>query len=94
MAYKRGAREAMASETNGLPVTENRPDIYSGAEWTETAIEDLRSAWKAGDDLPELASFLCRDWKDVANKCMELNLDLEFQSRRKAGREWHRKQKK
>jgi hypothetical protein len=93
MAYKRGARDAMAAEDKRLPPREDKPDLYTGAEWTETAIEDLRSAWKAGDDLPELARFLCRDWKDVANKCKELNLDLEFQSRRRAGREWHRKQK-
>ncbi|MCC8942846.1 hypothetical protein H8A99_42175 [Bradyrhizobium sp. Arg68] len=83
MAYKRGARETMAAEDKWLPPREDKPELYTGAEWTETAIEDLRSAWKAGDDLPALASFLCRDWKDVAKKCKE----------RKAGREWHGKHK-
>ena len=51
------------------------------------AVEDLRAAWEAGDDLAELSRYLCWDWQEVAAKCKELGLDLVYQSRKRLERE-------
>ncbi|HEX3494610.1 MAG TPA: hypothetical protein VHT48_04460 [Methylocella sp.] len=93
MAYKRGARDDII---NRVPLaTRNlEPDLNSGKPWSEMDLEDLRSAWKAGDDLEELSRYLCRDWQEIATKCKELGLDLTYQSRKRAGRDWWRKQQR
>jgi hypothetical protein len=51
-------------------------DIYDGADWTETDIEDLISEIRSGRSVEEVAQFLCRadNVDDVARKCEELGL--------------------
>lgn len=51
-------------------------DIYDGAEWTETDVEDLISEIEHGRSIEEAAEFLCRadDVASVARKCEELGL--------------------
>ena len=51
------------------------------------AVEDLRAAWEAGDDLDELSSYLCRDRQEVATKCKKLGLDLVYQSSNRSEQE-------
>jgi hypothetical protein len=70
MAYKRGAKEDIENRVP-LPTRYHEPDINSGAPWSEMALEDLRAAWEAGDDLEELSRYLCRDWEEVAAKCKD-----------------------
>jgi hypothetical protein len=51
-------------------------DIYDGADWTETDIEDLKAAISHGSSIEEAAELLCRadSVDDVAHKCEELGL--------------------
>lgn len=42
--------------------------------WTATDEEDLREAIASGASLDEVASFLCRDPLDVAERAMALGL--------------------
>jgi len=90
MGYKRGAKDDIANRLP-LPTRYQEPDINSGTPWSEMALEDLRAARDAGDDLEELSRYLCRDWEKVAAKCKELGLDLVYQSRKRLEREKKRK---
>jgi hypothetical protein len=49
-------------------------NIYTGAEWTEMDLEDLKAAIEHCRSIEEIAEFLCRPADDVRNKCAELNL--------------------
>jgi hypothetical protein len=42
--------------------------------WSATDEEDLREAVSSGGSLDEVASFLCRDPLDVAERALELGL--------------------
>lgn len=92
MSYKAGAKQDIA-DRRPLPTRDREPDVNSGAAWSQMSLEDLRAAWEAGDDLEELSRYLCRDWREIASKCKELNLDLTYQSRKQAARKAQREGK-
>ena len=46
--------------------------------WTATDEEDLREAVAAGAGLDEVASFLCRDPLDVAERAVALGLKWQY----------------
>ncbi len=58
-------------------------DIYDGAPWTETDIDDLKAAIQSGRSIKEAAEFLCRaeSVDDVARKCAELGLKPKVRPR-------------
>lgn len=51
-------------------------DIYDGADWTETDIEDLKSEIEHGRSIEEAAEFLCRAGSidDIARKAKEMGI--------------------
>ena len=58
-AYKRGAKDDIINR-EPLPPVNREPNLNSGTQWSEMALEDLRAAWEAGDDLEELSRYLNR----------------------------------
>ena len=67
MAYKRGARAAMANP-QPLPQRRREPDINSGKPWSQADADDLLAAFRSDADLAEISEHLCRDWEEVAAK--------------------------
>jgi hypothetical protein len=58
-------------------------DIYDGAEWTETDVEDLIAEVEHGRSIEEAAQFLCRadSVQDVERKAKELGLGVNAKRR-------------
>lgn len=55
-----------------------KTDLYDGAPWTNTDIDDLRAEVERGRSIEKVAEFLCRSGsaRDVRRKAAELGLDV------------------
>ena len=93
MAYKRGSRDDIANRVP-LPARCPEPDINSGKPWSQSDLDDLKTAYKVDADLEEIAEHLCRDWEEVAQKCADLNLELRYQRSKRAGKGEIRKEER
>jgi hypothetical protein len=51
---------------------ETRPDLNTGEPWSESQLLDLANSLRLGDDIPEIAAFLCRSRREIREKIAEL----------------------
>jgi hypothetical protein len=60
---------------------ETRPDLNTGEPWSEMELFDLANSIRLGDDVPEIATFLCRSRREVREKIAELEQKGELAER-------------
>ena len=60
---------------------ESRPDLNTGAPWSEMDLFDLSNSIRLGDDIPEIATLLCRSRREVRDKIAELEQKGELAAR-------------
>jgi hypothetical protein len=70
-------------ERVSLPAKLQDPAIYRDANedqpWSQMDIEDLKASHAYGDDIEQIASFLCRRIGEVREKAAELGLQFKRQ---------------
>ena len=60
---------------------EDRPDLNTGEPWSEMELFDLANSIRLGDDVPEIATFLCRSRREVREKIAEWEQSGELAAR-------------
>lgn len=57
-------------------------DIYDGAPWTESSLQDLRAVIESGGSIEDAAELICRQGSidDVRKKAEELGLTVRKDS--------------
>ncbi|MBV9199784.1 MAG: hypothetical protein JOY83_08650 [Alphaproteobacteria bacterium] len=57
---------------------ENRPDMNTGAKWSEMDLWDLAYCVRLNHPVEEIASFMCRSRREVRDKIAELQRSGEL----------------